>query len=482
MREQVQTPSTLEAAMRIISVNLRNFGSYKNLDFDFENQGLTLIQGPTGSGKSTLMDAIPWILFGKTSKGGTIDEICSWNSTGSTSGDILLDSGITISRSRNPNDLVYIANNDTISRGANLVDTQRLINELLGVDYETYLSGAYFHEFSQTAQFFSTTAKNRRQICEQIVDLSLARKLANGIGDKTKQIGESVLETKSILLRTNGEIQTLENVSKNEEIRKKAWYENQEKIKKHVLNQYNQFEANRKRTISKKCTLCSTVLEHPHEVIDNSENPHKERLEQLNQETNPFKTSAKDYSDEILSKYAKLADYKRELSQLNDEKCDLDTLSDVTNAFRSTLIQNTIQYIESNTNELLARHFDSEIQVKFNATDNDKLEVTIHKDGNEASFTQLSKGQRQLLKLAFGVSVMKGISNHKGIHFSQIFFDEALDGLDEVLKIKAYDLLQEIAKNHESVFVVEHSEALKTMFDNKYSVSLENGNSIICQN
>ena len=108
-------------------------------------------------------------------------------------------------------------------------------------------------------------------------------------------------------------------------------------------------------------------------------------------------------------------------------------------------------------------------------------EVSIQKDGNEASFTQLSKGQRQILKLAFGCAVMKGVSNHKGIHFDQIFFDEALDGLDETMKSRAFHLLEELSIDHESVFVVEHSESLKSMFSNSYKVSLDNGESNICR-
>ena len=463
-----------------------NFGSYKSVEFDFQNQGLTLIAGPTGAGKSTLMDATPWCMFGGTAKGGNVDEVCSWNSKEKTYGVVYLEGGLEIHRARNPNDLYIIQENDTgtvsAQRGKDLKDTQKLIDNLLGIDYDTYLAGAYFHEFSQTAQFFTTTAKIRRQICEQIVDLSMAKKLTENISKKSKELEKTRFDIAVGINELRIEISTLECIKETEEARKNRWEIEHKSTAKYITDLYNKFESNRKQTISKKCSLCKTILEHPYEVVDTSENPYLERLEEVKRAKNPYKLSTKNYSDEIAAKSVKLAKQKETEESLNDQQNDLDILQDVTAAFRSTLIINTIEYIENSTNDILSRHFDAEIQVSFNAADNDKLEVLIYKDGNEASFTQLSKGQRQLLKLAFGVSVMKGVSNHKGVHFSQIFFDEALDGLDETLKIKAYDLLQELSKYHESVFVVEHSEALKAMFENSYSVRLENGQSQIEKN
>ena len=42
---------------------LDNFGSYEHLEFNFNESGLTLIQGPTGAGKSTLFDGPAWVCY-----------------------------------------------------------------------------------------------------------------------------------------------------------------------------------------------------------------------------------------------------------------------------------------------------------------------------------------------------------------------------------------------------------------------------------
>ena len=187
--------------MKVWSCQLENFASYKELDFQFDETGLILISGPTGSGKSTLCDALPWILFSKTAKGGTVDEIINWTSEEPTKGTVFVtvpEGDFIITRIRGKkakdNDLYFADRNfpGNVTRGKDLNDTQLLINNLLGLTAELYLSGSYFHEFSQTAQFFTTTPKNRRTICEQIVDLSLAKKLQTNTKDNTKTVKESL--------------------------------------------------------------------------------------------------------------------------------------------------------------------------------------------------------------------------------------------------------------------------------------------------
>jgi DNA repair exonuclease SbcCD ATPase subunit len=468
--------------MKILSCSLKNFGSYKSLDFDFQDQGLTLIQGPTGSGKSTLMDAIPWILFGITAKGGKVDEIRSWNAQGTSEGTICLDNDITITRTRNPNDLLWrhIASTEPI-RGRDLADTQKIINQKLGMDADLYLSGAYFHEFSQTASFFTTTAKNRRMICEQIVDLSLATKIQASASEKNKSLNKYVttLETESMSLASN--IALLQRMEQVEASKASRWEEQQQEYIHQTKQRYEAFEANRKKTVSKQCKTCGTILEKPKEVTDTSENPYVEKLESLLKETNPYTSGVKDFSKELKEYRVKLDDVKKVKASFKKDATDIELLQDAVQIFRGELIKNTIGFIETNTNKLLTKYFDAEINVRYNVQDADKLDVEILKDGNEASFTQLSKGQRQLLKLCFGVSIMEAVQNQHSVNFEQIFLDEALDGLDESLKIRAYRLLEDLAVRYNSVFVVEHSAALKTLFNNSYEVALVNGNSEICQ-
>lgn len=472
--------------MRIKSCHVVNFASYKELDYYFDSQGLVLIQGPTGSGKSTLCDVIPWVLFGTTAKGGSVTDVLSWPGDDITVGTVHLDN-VTVTRTRGPkpkdNDLFYFEYNDLEHgqeiRGKDLNDTQKLINSLLGIDASLYLAGAYFHEFSETAQFFTTTAKNRRAICEQLVDLSLATKLQPKLRDELNVLGKKLVESNNSINTYTSNIDMLKRLEVTENNKAKNWEVEHDKTKKYVMDCYNLFEVNRKKVIHKKCNSCGTVLESPREVVDTSANPYMERLAELEVETNPHDSGVKDYTLEIASKINARNEEQTNYNSIAEAMSDIETLQELVTQYRSISIENTILTLETNTNRYLERFFDSECKVTFTVESNDKLDVVIHKDGNECSYSQLSKGQRQLLKLCLGTSVMSCVQNHHGVKFNQVFFDEALDGLDESMKSKAYSLLETLSQDYDSVFVVEHSEGLKSMFSNKLTVELVNGKSQI---
>lgn len=503
--------------MRINGVELENFASYKSLEFDYSDQGLTLLKGATGSGKSTLCDAVPWIIYGCTAKGGAVNEVLSWPGDQVTKGKLVFSVGeypTVIVRTRGPkpkdNDLYYVENG-TERRGKDIPDTQRLINQFLGADADLYLAGAYYHEFSQTAQFFTTTAKNRRAMCEQMVDLTLATKLQPRLADSRKLLvqQESKLENDIYKLRTN--IDLLKRSFTAETVKHGDWEVN--KIKKLAIlkEKYDSFEkdkldaveylieqdktwVNQQQTDNKStmCRHCGSVKKAKPVQVD-SKSPYADQIDkelarpntyltqynELEAETNPYDGTAKSIALDQQAKELELEETNELVLQLKLDLDDVSALSDVVADFRSATIQNTIQTLESSTNQLLTDHFDAEIRVLFAAGDADKIDIEIFKDGNLCVFTQLSKGQRQLLRLCFAISCMQTIQNHHGVKFEQLFLDEALDGLDSVLKVKAFGLLQAIAQSYDSVFVVEHSQELKDLFDTQYQVQLVNGESVI---
>lgn len=516
--------------MKILSVHLENFASYDKLDFNFDDQGLTLIHGATGSGKSTLCDAIPWTLFGVTAKNGKADEVKSWHG-GATSSLIITDK-ITIFRSRSPNDLWFIKE-DSLgkTRGKDLQDTQKMINDLLGIDADLYLAGAYFHEFSQTAQFFTTSPKNRREITEKLVDLSLPIKLTDSLKFKTKAVETELasLDSKHLILSAKArQTDTMFTTAKQDN---DSWaHEISNKIamlqskadsfelgKAHrIADLTAQISLLRSKDISalrtvvnsvpktvtcEKCGVTNDNLERVKldaelrdaqrldkdrirlindlEMINHSENVYQTQVSDLKSQANPFTKQVLDLDAQLNKQLNEIA--LIEHTQVNhlDDKLNYSILQDTVSAFRSELVRNTIEDLERLTVAHLRDYFDGEISVNFAITDNEKLDVTLFKDGNECSFTQLSKGQRQMLKLCFGAAVMECISNHHGIDFNQLFFDEALDGLDDSNKMKAIKLLETFAIKHGAAYIVEHSETVKALVDNKYFVELIDGRSTI---
>ena len=573
--------------MKILSCSVSNFASYKSLEFQFDGQGLTLISGPTGSGKSTLCDIVPWILFGKTAKGGTVDEIRSWNSDEPTTGNVYLGRYLHVFRKRGAtakdNDLYYkqyggyeFSNNLVEHRGKDIQDTQKMINNLLGFDYELYMSAAYFHEFSHTAQFFTTNAKVRRQITEQMVDLTLAKKLAEKLSsynkdlkDEQKQLTQQLLIKKGWLQTLNIQVTTIKqkyynwNVTNTARLVKlEEEYELFDKVKDNTLKKLEErrirydsesqrdtkilteelialqsrlpkafYSTSKRKELEdaikacdkdlcehcgapKKNTQKMVLIDQLHEYkmeeqrITNTQaeivnirnslernqklvNPYPEQIKQEKARENTYmmqldlaRLEVNPYEDQVLTLNNDKNSLQKDVDMLQadtgvlqTEFSDVELLSQVTDDFRSLLVKNIIRELETSVNKLLTDHFDAEIKVAFETAENDKLDVTIAVNGNLCSFSQLSKGQRQLLKLTFGISVMTCIQNHHGISFNCLWLDEAFEGLSEQLKVQSYGLLQKLAVNYESVFVVEHSQELKAMFENKIEVELVNGES-----
>lgn len=188
--------------MRLLNCSVENFGSYASLEFDFDNHGLALIQGATGSGKSTLFDIPTWCLFGVTAKNGTVDEVRSWTSPDRPTQVMLrLEIGgeiVVVTRVRGTsgqNDLRWVEKNCLNSiRGKDMAETQKLLNQRLGIDEDLYLSAAYFCEFSPTYGFFSANAKGRRALFEKVADLSLPVRLSEAAAKRQKELKKLLTE------------------------------------------------------------------------------------------------------------------------------------------------------------------------------------------------------------------------------------------------------------------------------------------------
>lgn len=506
----VSNSCTRVVRVRITRVEVNNFASYERLVFEFKDSGLVLISGPTGSGKSTLCDIIPWGLFGKTAKGGAVNEVVSWPGNKLCTADITLDTGHTIFRSRgskpSDNDLIIISANGDATRGKDITDTQRLVNNLVGMDIELYLAGSYYNEFSQTAQFFTTTAKNRRVVCEQIVDLSLAKTMQTKLELKSKSYKKLLSKIKSDMIEHTTRIKVLESnsaLSKNtiqqweriklgklETLRSRSATFETDKMQ--AINTYmvakEAYALKQKETpICSECGALKTIEHTDHynpfddkiEEARKKENTYDLQIGELLLEVNPYINAQEDTAYKI-NNYK----YALSLEQDSERDCeqalaDLEVLYEVSASYRSLTISTAIQGIEDRTNELLSKYFDSELKVLFLIEDNDKLEAQVTKDGNMCSYTQLSKGQRQLLKLCFGVGVMRQVAHSSGIEFNRIFMDESMDGLDESMKQRALRLLDSLTLEYDAVYLVEHSEGVKAMVDNQYNVRLADGKSQI---
>jgi DNA repair exonuclease SbcCD ATPase subunit len=526
--------------LKLVSLTLQNFGSYKNLDFRLDSQGLTLIHGTTGAGKSTIPDAACWVLFGETARGGAVDEVRSWQHQDEpTRGDLLLETPkgqlvvVRIRGKAKENDLYWYESDETetIQRGKDLNDTQAKLNQRLGMDIDSYTSGAYFHEFSASGSFFTAKAKDRRGIFERIAELVLPARIAESSTNHRKSVKEQISSLQTQYDRLDGKLQQL-NLSRDLSTQgKEKWEETQVKKIKEAEEKVAAFDEARVQSIKqlrdslhnpgeleelipvleariaeekkKRCSECGGPkksadyeelqsllsdlnIKRRENVYTNSEierrkrekNPYIDQLVRLQSEKNPFIGHTDNLISDIAKASQELSDTSTKLKVLEHRFDGLLRIYDLAGDLRGELLKRTVKNIEAETNRYLETYFDSEIKVQFEV-DGDNLQVAIQKSGYEASYKQLSRGQRSLLRLCFCVTTMEATSSRCGVHFDNLFFDEVLDGLSDELKVKAFGLFSELETKHDSVFLIDHAPSFQELFTKRYSVSLVGDESIV---
>lgn len=223
--------------MNLISVTCENFCSYKYLSFDFDAKGLCLISGDTGVGKSTLLDAVAWGLFGITSKDGSADDVLAWDASDPTLVQVLVETPtgrLVIYRTRGQkNDLGWIEDDTSEpTRGKDLGDTQRLLEQRLGVTAELFLTGAYLTQFSKADSFFIAKAKDRRQVLEKIADQEFAIKLADRTSAARKVAKKDTERLELELSGITGRLEVTKERIQDEVVSETQWvFENTKKIK-----------------------------------------------------------------------------------------------------------------------------------------------------------------------------------------------------------------------------------------------------------
>lgn len=135
----------------IKKISINNFISIQEYELEV-TRGLTLLIGNIGSGKSSLLESIPYALYGKTSKAKYKEEIVPNSYEGEPEVTIYFTSGETECLiTRGLGRLLLKINNKEVS-GSRMSETQQIINDLIGLSYDEFSSLVFFAQ--DTGSFF----------------------------------------------------------------------------------------------------------------------------------------------------------------------------------------------------------------------------------------------------------------------------------------------------------------------------------------
>ncbi len=160
----------------ITKVKARNFLSWEKLEFNV-TPGVTLIDGwneddqtSEGSGKSAILNAISWCLYGKLPKDVKIDEVIK---QGQSSCVVAVELGdVTVVRSRKPNELCMVTPDGESIKGKDAKETQDLIEAKIGLTFETFCQTVYFAQ-NYSKKFITSNQEEKGKILSEVQDLTL---------------------------------------------------------------------------------------------------------------------------------------------------------------------------------------------------------------------------------------------------------------------------------------------------------------------
>src|SRR3990172_10149238 len=187
-----------------LKLQLKNFLSYgpEIQTIDFSRYHLICLSGKNGHGKSALLDAITWTLWGQARKlPGVAKSDEALLRLGQkhmmTSLDFLLDGDtyrirreftLSYGKAHASLDIGLLSTetNDFISLSEKKIrDTQEKINKILGIEFEAFINSAFLRQ-GQSNEFSKKSAKERKEILSIILGLEFYEELKKSALEKVR--------------------------------------------------------------------------------------------------------------------------------------------------------------------------------------------------------------------------------------------------------------------------------------------------------
>lgn len=176
-----------------LQLTLKNFLSYREATLDFRSFHTACISGANGAGKSGLLDAITWVIWGK-SRASTEEDVIHTGEKNVRVDFEFICNGETYriirnrERSRSSTLEFQVKSHSgykTLSEKG-LRPTQQLIITSLKLDYDTFINSAYLRQ-GRANEFMLRRPSERKQILAQLLKLERYEELAGKAKDISKE-------------------------------------------------------------------------------------------------------------------------------------------------------------------------------------------------------------------------------------------------------------------------------------------------------
>ena len=393
-------------------VRWKNFLSTGNqfVEIQLDKNPTTLIIGENGAGKSTILDALCFGLFGKPFRMILKNQLINSVNNGSTTVEVEFNVGTRhykVIRGIKPNKFEIYQNNKLMNLEANVRDYQKILEQqILKLNYRSFTQVVILGS-STFVPFMQLRARHRREVVEEILDIQifstmnvLLKQKLKGIVDELREVEyefdlisekvslqenyiddiqknkDDIIKEKESSFNTNKyhirekteEIQSLEGDSKllaDDLIGEEQNKEKRSKLKDISVTLNDKFDRNRKMIFFLKDNDdCPTCKQHIDEV---------------------FK------SETIKEKNEQQKELSKGLTKLHDQLEKLDTYVDTHKAARKFIRENDIEIAKLKSSVAELEKFNAKLQT----------EINILKSGNvsEEDTKKLDKLKRDSIKI-----------------------------------------------------------------------------------
>ena len=207
-------------------VRWKNFLSTGNyfLEVQLDRSPTTLIVGENGSGKSTVLDALCFVLFNKPFRTISKSQLVNSINLGGTIVEIefvIQKNNFKIIRGMKPNIFEIYCNGRMMNQDANVLDTQKILEQqILKLNYRSFTQVVILGS-STFIPFMQLRSKDRREVVEDILDIKIFSLMNFLLKHKVKEVSEELksIEYEFRLSKEKIDLQNkyIEDIRKNKE-------------------------------------------------------------------------------------------------------------------------------------------------------------------------------------------------------------------------------------------------------------------------
>lgn len=375
--------------MNLTKIKIQNYKRIGSEPVIFEiKKGLNLIRSEVnGTGKTTLLSAITFLLWGKNgdTKGNTKTTLSTNELVNDINKKDLLvegyfDNGYIIRRGLKPSifEIIDETGNNLADRSSKTIDQDFLENELLGYNYDTFMSTIFLNSKPNSIPFIYMSNTQRKEYIEKVLDLrvihylneSLKTKISNNKNEIT-DCNKSIELYKENLNVLSTELNNQKLAQEKQRIEIQQFETNRENLIRDNLNNISLVrekiteleEKNNKLretisegTLSKQIYDKIKIVQDEIDLIENTDN--NDEINSLNLHKQDIQNNISELQSQLISNEDSLKDVQNQLNILLDELKEKD----------EETLRNNIKTIDSRVqeiqNELTRRETEKDIHFK----------------------------------------------------------------------------------------------------------------------